>query len=102
MAEYFRFERAGRERRSEHGQLAADWVEVFAPIAFERFRPFAWPGNGSVLLDRMTSRVMALKDDGLPKPGGEVAFYVFAAMGYENEKLVFIRLEAFPDVSADN
>ena len=31
---------------------------------------------------------------GRPRPGGEVAFDVFAAMGYANDRPVFLRLEA--------
>jgi hypothetical protein len=30
-------------RYSRHGQLVADWVEVFAPVVFEPYRRFDWP-----------------------------------------------------------
>jgi hypothetical protein len=29
----------GELRESDHGQLVADWVEVFAPVVFEPYRP---------------------------------------------------------------
>ena len=41
----------GELRMTRHGQLVADWVEVFAPVVFERHRPYAWPTAGSLLLD---------------------------------------------------
>ena len=41
----------GEPRPTRHGQLAADWVEVFAPVVFESHRPCAWPTAGSLLLD---------------------------------------------------
>ena len=94
--------RNGRMRPTDHGQLVGDWVEAFAPVVFERFRRYEWPTSGSVVLDHRTFRVKALNDDGRPKPGGEVAFDVFAAMGYEDERPVFVRIEAFPDASTEN
>lgn len=69
---------------------------------FERFRPFAWPETGSILLDHIPFRVTALGDDGKPKPGGKIAFDVFAAMGYEHDRPMFIRFEAFSGASAEN
>lgn len=33
----------GERRMTRHGQLVADWVEVFAPVVFEPHRPLAWP-----------------------------------------------------------
>jgi hypothetical protein len=33
----------GELRESRHGQLVADWVELFAPVVFEPHRPQAWP-----------------------------------------------------------
>lgn len=33
----------GDVRFTRHGQLVMDWVEVFAPVAFEPHRPTVWP-----------------------------------------------------------
>src|SRR5699024_1405268 len=37
-------------RYSRHGSLVMDWVEVFAPMVFEPYRPREWPASGSLLL----------------------------------------------------
>lgn len=94
--------RDGRMRPTDHGQLVADWVEVFAPVVFERFRRYEWPTSGSVVLDHLPLRVKALNEHSRPRPGGQVAFDVFAAMGYEDVRPVFLRIEVFPDASMDN
>src|SRR5450759_4613458 len=67
----------GELRESDHGQLLADWVEVFAPVVFEAFRPAAWPADGSLLLDHLPFRVRALDASGRRIPAGKVAFDVF-------------------------
>jgi len=68
----------GEPRHSRHGSLVMDWVEVFAPVVFEPYRPGAWPAGGSLLLDDLPFRV---RD---PATGRHrIAFRVFAAMGYE-------------------
>lgn len=92
----------GRLRTTDHGQLVGDWVEVFAPVVFEAHRRYQWPGTGTVVLDHLPLRVRALNDHGRPRPGGTVAFDVFAAMGYADDRPVFLRLEAFPDASTAN
>lgn len=80
----------GAPRYSRHGSLVMDWVEVFAPIVFEPYRPHAWPQSGSLLLDDLPFRV---RD---PSTGRtRVAFRVFAAMGYEAGRAKLWRLEAF-------
>jgi len=33
---------SGEPRYSRHESLAMDWVEVFAPVVFEPYRPRAW------------------------------------------------------------
>jgi hypothetical protein len=38
MWPWFPVGRDGRLRPTDHGQLVADWVEVFAPVVIERFR----------------------------------------------------------------
>jgi len=43
----------GELQFTRHGSLVVDWVEVFAPVVVETFRPRAWPASGSLLLDDM-------------------------------------------------
>ena len=79
----------GELRMTRHGQLAADWVEVFAPVVFEPHRPSAWPGTGSLLLDDLP---FSLHD---PATGRfRIAFRVFCAAGFEQGRLKLWRLEA--------
>jgi hypothetical protein len=75
---------------------------VFAPVVFEPHRRYEWPCTGTVVLDHLPVRVRALNEHGRPPPGGEVAFDVFAAMGYANDRPVFPRVEAFPGASTAN
>jgi len=72
----------GELRESNHGQLLADWVEVFAPVVFEAHRPAAWPAEGSLLLDHLPFRVRALDAAGRRIPAGRVAFDVFCGVGF--------------------
>ena len=92
----------GQPRPSAHGQLIADWVEVFAPVVFEAHRPTAWPATGTVVLDHLPFRVRAVNAQGAPIPGGVVAFDVFCAMGYDRGRAKLWRLEAFADASTAN
>jgi hypothetical protein len=56
-AHRFRFDaETGELRESDHGQLVADWVELFAAVVFEPHRPRAWPAEGSLLLDHLPFR----------------------------------------------
>jgi hypothetical protein len=81
---------SGEVRFSRHGSLVSDWVEVFAPVVFEPYRPRAWPESGSLLLDDLPFRV---RD---PNTGrSRIAFRVFAAMGYDAGRPKLWRLEAF-------
>src|SRR5665811_218471 len=63
-------------------RLLADWVEVFAPVVFQPFRPTAWPTQGSLLLDHLPFRVRALDPSGRRIPAGKVAFDVFCGVGF--------------------
>jgi len=63
-AERFPLDAAGEARYSDHGQVIADWVEVFAPVVFEPYRKSSWPTTGSVLLDHLGFRVKATDKDG--------------------------------------
>ena len=80
----------GELQFTRHGSLVMDWVEVFAPVVFEAFRPRAWPASGSLLLDDVPFKV---RD---PKTGRHrIAFRVFCAMGYEAGRPKLARLEAY-------
>jgi hypothetical protein len=87
----------GRPRLTRHGQLVADWVEVFAPVVFEPHRPFAWPTAGSLLLDDLP---FSVRD---PASGRfRIAFRVFCAAGFERGRPKLWRVEAFPEASQAN
>jgi hypothetical protein len=80
-ARRFRFDlETGELRESDHGQLVADWVELFAPVVFESHRPTVWPAEGSLLLDHLPFRVRALDASGRRIPAGRVTFDVFCAV----------------------
>jgi len=82
-ARRFRLDPAtGEPRESAHGQLVADWVELFAPVVAEARLPSAWPTQGSLLLDHLPFRIRAEDAGGRGIPGGTVAFDVFCAVGY--------------------
>ena len=84
----------GELRMTRHGQLLADWVEVFAPVVFESHRPCAWPTAGSLLLDDLP---FSVRD---PASGRfRIAFRVFCAAGFERGRPKLWRVEAFPDAS---
>jgi hypothetical protein len=96
-ARRFRFDPAtGEVRESAHGQLVADWVELFAPVVFEAHRPGFWPADGSLLLDHLPFRIRAEDANGRGIPGGRVTFDVFCAGGYRAGKPRLWRAQAFP------
>jgi hypothetical protein len=87
----------GEPRPTRHGQLVADWVEVFAPVVFEPHRPDAWPEAGSLLLDDLP---FSVRD---PATGRfRIAFRIFCATGFERGRPRLWRVEAFPDASQAN
>ncbi|MCA1698650.1 MAG: transposase [Actinobacteria bacterium] len=87
----------GEPRSTRHGQLVADWVELFAPVVFEPQRPCAWPTAGSLLLDDLP---FSVRD---PASGRfRIAFRVFCAAGFERDRPKLWRVEAFPDASQAN
>jgi hypothetical protein len=95
-ARRFRFDpETGEVRESAHGQLVADWVELFAPVVFETHRARAWPAEGSLLLDHLPFRIRAEDSNGRGIPGGTVAFDVFCAVGYRAGKPRLWHAEAF-------
>lgn len=78
---------------SSHAQLVSDWIETFAPVVYEPYRDFAWPTTGSVMFDEAPFRV----NNGVP--GGQRAFSILAAMGWDTEREVvrLYKLEAYPE-----
>ena len=60
--------KTGELRESDHGQLLADWVELFAPVVFAPHAPSAWPAAGSLLLNHLPFRVRALDEGGKTDP----------------------------------
>jgi hypothetical protein len=95
-ARRFRFDPGtGEVRESAHGQLVADWVELFAPVLFEARRARSWPAEGSLLLDHLPFRIRAEDASGRGIPGGTVAFDVFCAVGYRASKPRLWHAEAF-------
>ncbi|MBK5219286.1 MAG: hypothetical protein JJE35_05825 [Thermoleophilia bacterium] len=93
---------SGELRESDHGQLVADWVELFAPVAFEPHKPAFWPPEGSLLLDHLPFRVRALDANGKRIPAGRVVFDVFCAVGYRAGKPRLWRAEAFTSAHPAN
>ena len=87
----------GESRLTRHGQLVAAWVEVFARVVFEPYRPRGWPEGGSLLLDDLP---FSVRD---PATGRfRIAFRVFCAAGFERGGPKLWRVEAFPDASQAN
>jgi hypothetical protein len=92
----------GELRESDHGQLVADWVELFAPVVFEPHRPAFWPPEGSLLLDHLPFRVRVLDAKGKRIPAGRVAFDIFCAVGYQAGKPRLWHAEAFTSAHPAN
>jgi hypothetical protein len=87
----------GEPRLTRHGQLVADWVEVFAPVIFKPHQPSAWPTAGSLLLDDLP---FSVRD---PATGRfRIAFRIFCAASFEQGRPKLWRVEAFPDASQAN
>lgn len=102
-ARRFRFDaETGEVRESDHGQLVADWVELFTPVVFEPHGPSAWPAVGSLLLGHLPFRVRALDDSGRRIPAGRVACDVFCAVGYWTGRPKLWRAEAFSSAHPTN
>src|SRR5450830_470956 len=94
--------KTGELRESDHGQLVADWVELFAAVVFAPHGPSAWAAAGSLLLDHLPFRVRALDEGGRRIPGGRVAFDVFCAVGYWAGRPRLWRAEAFSSAHPTN
>lgn len=91
-AQRFPVMKDGRIRRTNHGQLIGDWIEVFAPVVYEPHRVWSWPEEGSVLLDELPFRI----NNGIQR--GRPAFTILAAMGWDKdaEEMCLWKLEAVP------
>ena len=80
---------------SPHSRLLEDWVEVFAPVLWDRFGPKEWPDI--LVLDSVPFRLRETSR----APKKKVAFNVMAALGYTSSGQGRIwRYEAFPTRSA--
>jgi len=87
----------GELRLTRRGQLVMDWVEVFAPVVFEPYRPVAWPAAGSLLLEDLP---FSARD---PATGRfRNAFKVFCAVGFEHNRPKLRRGQAFPEATQVN
>jgi hypothetical protein len=84
----------GQPRHTRHGQLVADWVELFAPVIYEHYRQPTWPQTGSLVLDHLPFRVGTVDEYGFPIPAGDVAFVIFGALGYDAGEPRLWRLES--------
>ena len=78
---------SGVLRETRHGQLVADWVELFAPVVFEPHRPQAWPSAGSLVIDSLPFRVR----NPLQPGRAAVAFSVFCAYSSKNSFLIAVK-----------
>lgn len=102
-ARRFRFDpETGEVRETAHGQLVADWVELFAPVVFAPHGPTAWPAEGSLLLDHIPFRIRAEDASGRGIPGGTVAFDVFCAVGYRAGRPRLWHAQAFSSAHPAN
>lgn len=74
----------GRGRNSEHpnrhGQLVANWVDVFAPVIWAAYAPTSWPEW--MVMDAVPFEVKT-KPPGVSPTAKIPAFTVLAVMGYE-------------------
>jgi hypothetical protein len=95
-------DRFRQDRYSSHGQLVADWVELFAPVVFAKLGPAAWPISDSLVLDHLPFRIPAVNASGEAIPAGVVAFDIMAAMGYENHRARIWLLGASPTALTDD
>lgn len=80
---------------SRHGQLAADWVEVFAAVVFAPHAPVAWPDRGTLVVDHFYFRLR--RSDTATR--SYYAWHVFCALGYVDGQRVIWRLQAFTNAT---
>jgi hypothetical protein len=94
----FEVDEGGEPILSRHAQLVCDWVEVFAPVVFERFRPEIEAryepvrrGEGTLILDAVPFHIRSPDR----RQGGERAFSVFAALAATREGASLLRFGTF-------
>jgi hypothetical protein len=80
---------------SRHGQLAADWVEVFAPVVFAPHAPTSWPDRGTLVLDHFYFR---LRRSDAPTRS-YYAWHVLCALAYVDGQRVIWRLQAYTNAT---
>ena len=80
---------------SRHGQLAADWVEVFAPVVFAPHAPSRWPEDGTLVLDHFYFRLRR-SDEAARHYFG---WHVLCALAYQGGRRELVRLEAFTNAT---
>lgn len=68
------------EHPNRHGQLVANWVEVFAPVIWAAYTPTSWPEW--LVMDAVPFEVKA-KPPGMSSKSKIEAFTVLAVVGYE-------------------
>ena len=77
-------------QRLADGQLAANWVDVFADVITAPRLPVRWPRV--LVIDSVEFRLSAG-----PRAGEQ--FHVFCAMGADGRSVLPVRIEPFPDKS---
>ena len=80
---------------SRHGQLAADWVEVFAPVVFAPHARSRWPEDGTLVLDHFYFRLRR-SDEAARHYFG---WHVLCALAYQGGRRELVRLEAFTNAT---
>jgi hypothetical protein len=93
-AERARLRLPGGER-SRHGQLAADWVEVFAPVVFAARAPDRWPEHGTLVVDHFYFRLR--RSDIAAR--SYYAWHVLCALAYLDGRRVLWRVQAFTNAT---
>jgi hypothetical protein len=76
--------------RAADGQLAANWVDVFADVITAPRLPDRWPRV--LVVDSVEFRLSMG-----PRAGEQ--FHIFCAMGADSRRLLPVRIEPFPDKS---
>lgn len=71
-------QRRNSEHPNRHGQLVANWVDVFAPVIWTHYSPTSWPDW--LVIDAGEYRTTVVQPGGTRK--GTAAFTVLAAVGY--------------------
>lgn len=87
--------RAGSGDEREFG-LAADWIELFAPMLGQHLLADRWPADAVVLDSVPMALAGPLNPQGFPRRGGTAAWTVMVAGGYSARTFKIARLHAVP------